>query len=132
MGPATMPPHVFAVDGLRLRYGRFEESDQSWNVSAYREVPLGEEAFIPGPLGSSLREPERLRAPLTEMLGSLGESIEDASLVLPDSWLRLAVVEAEKLPRGRGPREEILRWKLQQIIPFKIAVVVKNVFDRHP
>ena len=120
MDPAAMPPHVFAVDGLRLRYGRFEEGDQSWSLSAYREVGLGEEAFIPGPLGSSLREPERLRAPLTELLGALGEPIGEASLVLPDSWLRLAVVEAEKLPRGHGPREEILRWKLQQIIPFKV------------
>lgn len=115
-----MPPHVFAVDSLRLRYGCFDEGDQAWSLSTYREVELGEGAFIPGPLGSSLREPERLRAPLKELLGSLDASISEASLVLPDSWLRLAVVEAEKLPRGRNAREEVLKWKLQQIIPFKV------------
>ena len=120
LDPVPMPPHVFAVDGLRLRYGCFEESEQGWSMSAYREVALSADAFVPGPLGSSLRDPERLRVPLTELLRSLDSTITDASLVLPDSWLRLAVVEAEKLPRGSGAREEILRWKLQQIIPFKV------------
>jgi len=115
-----MPPHVFAVDGARLRYGRFVEGEQSWSMSAYQEVVLGEEAFVPGPLGSSLRDPERFRAPLTALLGTLDSPVTEASLVLPDSWLRLAVVEAEKLPRGGKAREEILRWKLQQILPFKV------------
>jgi hypothetical protein len=115
-----MPPHAFAVDGARLRYGCFAESDQSWETRAYREVALGEEAFIPGPLGGSLREPERLRAPLVELLGTLESEVSEASLVLPDSWLRLAVVEAERLPRAHKGREEILRWKLQQIVPFKV------------
>jgi hypothetical protein len=81
---------------------------------------MGEEAFVPGPLGSSLRDPEWFREPLTELLGTLDSPVIEASLVLPDSWLRLAVVEIEKLPRGAKAREEILRWKLQQIIPFKV------------
>jgi hypothetical protein len=115
-----MPPHVFAVDGDRLRYGCFHESEQSWEMSAYKEVALGEETFMPGPLGGSLRDPEWFRAPLTELLGSLESQIDEASLVLPDSWLRLTVVETEKLPRPSNAREEILRWKLQQIIPFKV------------
>jgi len=118
--PVPMPPHVFAVDGARLRYGHFVEGEQSWSMSAYREIELSEEAFVPGPLGGSLRDPEWFRAPLTELLGTLESPVIDASLVLPDSWLRLAVVEAEKLPRGGKAREEILRWKLQQIIPFRV------------
>lgn len=115
-----MPPHVFALDGARLRYGRFVEGEQSWSMSAYRQVGMGEEAFVPGPLGSSLRDPEWFREPLAELLGTLDSPVLEASLVLPDSWLRLAVVEIEKLPRGAKAREEILRWKLQQIIPFKV------------
>jgi hypothetical protein len=115
-----MPPHVFAVDRTRLRYGHFVEGEQSWSVSAYQEVVLSEEAFVPGPLGGSLRDLEWFRAPLTELLATLESPVSEASLVLPDAWLRLAVVEVEKLPRGGTAREEILRWKLQQIIPFKV------------
>ena len=115
-----MPPHVFGVDGSRLRYGGFVEGEQSWSLSAFQEVPLGAETFVPGPLGSSLRDPERFRGPLTGLLRALDSPVTEASLVLPDSWLRLAVVEVEKLPRGGKAREEILRWKLQQTIPFKV------------
>lgn len=118
--PVLMPPGVFAVDSGRLRYGCFHQGEQSWEMSAYEEFALDEEAFIPGPLGGSLREPERLRAPLVELLGTLGTQVSEASLVLPDSWLRLAVVETEKLPKVGKAREEVLRWMLQQIIPFKV------------
>lgn len=115
-----MPPHVFAVDGTRLRYGCFQENELGWLMSDFRELSLGAETFMPGPLGGSLRDPERFRAPLARLLESLDSTVTEASLVLPDSWLRLAVVEAEKLPRAAGAREDILRWKLQQMIPFKV------------
>jgi hypothetical protein len=34
--------------------------------------------------------------------------------------MRLAFVEAEDLPRGSVARDEILRWKLQRMVPFRV------------
>jgi hypothetical protein len=115
-----IPPNIFAVDERRLRYARFGRPGARFDLEEYQEVDLEHDLFAPGPLGGPLHDPERLRSVLVGVQGLIPESETEASLILPDSWLRLALVDGEELPRSDGNREKVLRWKLQRIVPFRV------------
>lgn len=126
-----MPPHVFAVDGVSLRYGRLSRVDGRFELDEYRTASLDRDLFSAGPLGGPMHDPERFRATLTGLLQSVSGPVERASLILPDSWLRLAIVEGDELPRSTAAREEILRWKLQRTVPFRVEELRIRGLETH-
>ena len=115
-----LPPVVFAVDESRLRYGRFEPNGAGFELASYHSVDLDPDLFATGPVGGPIHDPERFRAVLTELLDEIGETVTEGSLILPDPWLRIALVESDELPRKSEAREDVLKWKLQRIVPFRV------------
>jgi type IV pilus assembly protein PilM len=115
-----VPPHIFAVDAQGLRYGRFARANGSYELEEYHEVDSPPDLFGSGPLGGAMREPAMFAAPLAALIERISETVEEASLVVPDPWLRLTFTEASDLPRSAGEREEVLRWKLRRLVPFKV------------
>ena len=47
-------------------------------------------------------------------------TIREASLVIPDAWLRVAFTESGDLPRSSDQLDEVLRWKLRRLVPFRV------------
>ncbi len=115
-----MPPHAFSVDGDRLSYGRFAADDGRFDFQEFHEVPLDSDSFVAGPLGGPVRDLEVLRGRIETLLESITAPVSDASLVLPDAWLRLAFTELEEAPRRAAAAEELLRWKLKKQVPFRV------------
>ena len=115
-----MPPHTFSVDGERLLYGRFAADDGHFDFQEFHEVPLDPDSFVPGPLGGPVRDTEALRGRIETLLESITAPVSDASLVLPDAWLRLAFTDLEQAPRRAAAAEDLLRWKLKKQVPFRV------------
>lgn len=114
-----VPPHVFAVAESELSYlGLAEEGEFACRESARLE--LGDECFQSGPLGGRLRDAEGFAGKLDELLAGLDARPREASLVIPDNWLRLTFVELDEWPRRRDEQLEILRFKLGRIVPFRV------------
>ena len=118
--PMPLPPTVFAVDESRLRYSRFEPNGAGFELARYHSVNLDPDLFATGPVGGPIHDPERFRAVLTELLDEIGETVTEGSLILPDPWLRIALVDGDELPRKSNAREDVLKWKLQRIVPFRV------------
>ena len=120
LDPVPPPPHVFALDEGALRYGCFHHGAQGFVYEANQalEVPGG--TFGDGPLGAPMRKPQNFSSLVDELIQGLTGPIKGASLVLPDSWLRLTFTEIAELPRKRQAREEVLRWKLKRLVPFRV------------
>ncbi len=118
--PVPVPPHVFGLDGGRLRYGCFAAANGGFEFREYQVVELDGGLFGGGPLGGGLREPGSLREPLEALMARVSAPVTAASLVLPDSWLRLAFTEIAELPRAPAARDEVLRWKLHKLVPFRV------------
>jgi hypothetical protein len=57
---------------------------------------------------------------LSELIAGADEGVTEASLVLPDSWLRVAFVEMSNVPARGEKRDEVLRWKLKRQVPFRV------------
>ncbi|MEM1183016.1 MAG: hypothetical protein AAGM22_32035 [Acidobacteriota bacterium] len=117
--PVPAPPHVFALSGRELRYAAFFRGPQGFAFDAEQSVELPEGTFADGVLGGPLRESGQFKDAVQAMLDDIGP-IEEAALVLPDTWLRLAFTELEELPKGARQRREVLKFKLERLVPFRV------------
>ncbi len=122
LGSASVaaPPDVFALDGRELRHARLDQGPQGYVFEGYRWQELPAETFQDGALGGTLRSPGDFQAQLGEFIGRSREPIKQASLVLPDEWLRLTFAEITELPRKVDEVEDVLRWKLRRLVPFNV------------
>lgn len=115
-----MPPNVFAIDSMALRRARVERAESRLEVSEVDTFELEPGAFYEGPLGGPLRDPAGFSARLVAMIANAGQPIEQASLVLPDRWLRMMFAEITELPESPEARLEALRFKLRRLLPFRV------------
>jgi hypothetical protein len=115
-----VPPHVFALDEQRLRYGQFARDRHGFRLRGYREAALPRDPFQHGPLGGPPRDPAALRELVAGLVAGVPGGVRDASLVLPDAWLRITFTESGDLPRTADALDEVLRWKLRRLVPFRV------------
>jgi hypothetical protein len=114
-----VPPSVFAIGERSLGYlSLAEEGELTCQESHLAE--LGEDCFQAGPLGGRLRDVEGFTRALDALLGKMIRRPREASLVVPDNWMRLTFVELEEWPRRQDEQLEILRFKLGRIVPFRV------------
>ena len=73
-----------------------------------RSLPA--DTFAPGPDGSPHAGPA-LAGALQRLLAEAGVKIPAASLVVPDAWVKLLVIDADEPERHAREVEEVLRWK---------------------
>ena len=118
--PIPAPPHVFSLDGARLRYGWFVRDRQGFRCRVLREAALPRDAFLSGLLGGPLRDPAGFQGIVGGLVKTIPGGVKDASLVIPDAWLRVAFTESGELPRAADQRDEVLRWKLRRLVPFRV------------
>ncbi len=128
--PALPPPHVFALDAQELRYGSFQHAAQGYVFETSRRQPLPPAALGSGPLGAALAEPPAFWEFLQAFVDGL--TIREASLVLPDTWLRLTFTETSELPRKTRARDEVLRWKLKRLVPFRVEDLRISALEVRP
>jgi type IV pilus assembly protein PilM len=120
LGHIAAPPHVFALDERTLRYGRFVQAGGGWELRELRRLELPADAFQDGLLGGPLRDPAAFSALVAQLLAGLSAPVREASLVLPDAWERLTFVESGDLPRALEAQEEVVRWKIKRLLPFRV------------
>jgi len=109
------PPHAFVLTSDRLVYVGPSDPARRAALSAapaFRVLtrPLPPETFTPGPDGAPHAGPA-LAGALHRLLAEVGAKIPAASLVVPDGWVKLLVVDAEEPERHGREVEEVLRWK---------------------
>ena len=120
LGPVAPPPHAFRIDGHAVEYAGFERRADALELTGAERVELDPETFPEGLLGSPAREPAGLWGRVAELVQRLDGGVRDAALVLPDAWLRLAFVDVAELPSAAQERDDVLRWKLKRLVPFRV------------
>lgn len=116
----TVPPHVFACSGTGLSFAAFERDGEGLALVEHRAEELPPDTFQHGLLGGPPREPHAFREIVSGFVGRLETSVRGASLVLPDAWLRTAFTEVSNLPSDSKGRNEVLRWKLKRLVPYRV------------
>jgi hypothetical protein len=119
-GPMAVPPHAFACSETALTYARFEREGEGLVLVRHHSEELPADTFQHGLLGGPPREPRSFEERVAAFVERLGGAVEEASLVLPDAWLRTAFAEVAELPSDSRGRDEVLRWKLKRLVPFRV------------
>lgn len=120
LDPVASPPHVFGMGPNELRYAAFRRGAQGYAFDLEKSLELPAGTFAKGVLGGPLRDPRRFREELETFVESLGGEVKEASLVLPDTWLRLTFTEVTELPQKAELRRQELAWKLRRLVPFRV------------
>jgi hypothetical protein len=121
LDPRPVPPHAFFVGADEIAYAGFDpRKDGSFGlpVWARRDLPL--EVFHDGPLGGGLKAPAALEGALSSLLQRAAAPVKEASLVLPDDWLRVSFTQGGDLPENPQARQDVLRFKLKRLVPYRV------------
>jgi hypothetical protein len=121
LGSPPPPPNVFALSAEALRHlsvrrergALMAVEDRHWRR-------LEPEAFHQGPLGGPPRDLVAFKGIVAELAREAGGVALQASLVLPDRFMRLGFLEMTDLPDAPQARLAALRFKLKQQVPFRV------------
>jgi len=115
-----VPPHVFLLDAGTLVYGRFVRAESGFEVEEVSKVDLPRDLFGSGPMGGPMHDVGLFKPLLAELVESVQGEVLNASLVVPDAWLRVTFAEVNDVPSNGAKRDEVLRWKLKREVPFRV------------
>jgi len=118
--PIAPPPFAFACSSSRLSFAAFEREAGRLVLGEFRGEELAPETFQHGLLGGPPREARAFEERVSGFVSGLGAPVREASLVLPDAWLRTAFAEVDQVSGNGQSREEMLRWKLKRLVPFRV------------
>ncbi len=117
--PRPVPPHVFALDDAALTFAAFGRGEAGLELRELHAEPLDAGAWVAAAPGRAPATANAFAERVAALLERASAPVRQASLVLPDDWLRAVFVEHGELPRQADERDEVLRFKLRRLVPFR-------------
>lgn len=114
------PQQVFACSEDTLAFASFAREGSGLVLEEFHREPLEPGTFQQGLMGGPPREPRAFAERVQGFVSGLGVPVKEASLVVPDAWLRTAFAGISEVPSNGAAREDVLRWKLKRLVPFRV------------
>lgn len=109
---------IFDLDSLT--FVRLASEKARPRVEKLRALHLGSGTFEIGALTPAVRKPEAISEAVRRLKMEAGR-IERITVLLPDSWFRINLIDVPKLPRKVKEADEVVRWSLKRSTPFNPA-----------
>jgi type IV pilus assembly protein PilM len=88
-------------------------------VSSARELAPG--TVVPALIEANLRDGAAVRKAIESALGNIGARTKDVIAILPDTSVRVVLLDFETLPSKRDEAEAVVRFRLKKSLPFDPA-----------
>ena len=85
-------------------------------MAAARELAPG--SVVPDLMEPNLRDGAAIRQAIESALGSVGGRSRDVIAILPDTAVRVVLLDFETLPAKRDEAEAVVRFRLKKSLPF--------------
>jgi len=114
----SFPPDILVFDIDSIVAARFDRGRNNPQLVNARQYRLETGTFAPGPVTPILQNREALLevARRIAMDSSKGGKI---SVLLPDAWFRINILEFPSLPEKHSEAQEMIRWSLKRTLPIK-------------
>ncbi len=112
----SFPPDVLVLDSdslVHARLGRGKVNPRIVNAKSYRLAP---ETFTAAPVTPQLASEAALGETLRRLRMETGKW-DKVSLLLPDSWFRINLVDLPSLPDRDSDAMDVVRWSLKKTLP---------------
>lgn len=113
----AFPSDVLHLDSDSLLFARFQRGKRPGLVTA-RSYTLSSDTFTAGAVSPVLTNAESLKAAVERVKREHGH-LQDVSLLLPDPWFRINLVEVPDLPAKKADGDEVIRWTLKKTLPIR-------------
>jgi type IV pilus assembly protein PilM len=121
----SFPPDVVVLDRdslVHARLGRGKANPRIVNAKSYRLAP---ETFESAPVTPTLTSESALAETVRRLRAETGKW-DKVSILLPDSWFRMNIVDLPSLPDKPDDAMDVVRWSLKKTLPippeqFRIA-----------
>jgi type IV pilus assembly protein PilM len=87
-------------------------------VYAFQPLPAG--ALAPGIGEPNLRKPEAVASAIRSALGEVSPRSRAVTLVVPDTAVRVFVLDFDSLPAHSAEADPVLRFRLRKMVPFDV------------
>lgn len=87
-------------------------------VYAFEQLPAG--ALVPGIVEPNLRAPEAVAKAIRTALDQVSPRSHSITLVLPDTVVRVFVLDFDSLPSKAAEAFPVLRFRLRKMVPFDV------------
>jgi type IV pilus assembly protein PilM len=92
---------------------------------------LSSAAISPGLTGDNVVNREEVRTAVADAIAAVGARSHDVILVVPDSVVRVVLLDFEKLPSKREEAEGVIRFRLKKSLPFDVEKALLSYDVRH-
>jgi type IV pilus assembly protein PilM len=100
----------------RVLAGRASDAGRLVEVASARELAPG--MVVPDLMEPNLRDAAAVRKAIQSTLGDLGGRSHDVIAILPDTSVRVVLLDFETLPTKRDEAEAVVRFRLKKSLPF--------------
>ncbi|MGB8030045.1 MAG: hypothetical protein WCF30_10310 [Terracidiphilus sp.] len=112
------PEGVLAAARPAARSRRGASEPAQGNVYAF--VPLPPGALVPGIEEPNLRAPETVTAAIRSALDEISPRTRAVTVVLPDTLVRVFVLDFDSLPAKPSEAIPVVRFRLRKMVPFDV------------
>ena len=112
----SFPPDVIVLDTDGFLHARLSRGQKAPRVTHAKTYRLAAGTFTPAMVTPSLVNETSLAEALRRLRMETGKW-ERVSLLMPDSWFRMNIVDLPTLPTGNGDALDVVRWSLKRTLP---------------
>jgi type IV pilus assembly protein PilM len=112
----SFPPDVIVLDLdslVHARLGRGRKGPRIMQAKSYR---LADGTFVPSVVTPELANEAALAEALRRLRVETGRW-DKVSLLLPDAWFRINIVDLPSLPEKKDDAMDVVRWSLKRTLP---------------
>jgi type IV pilus assembly protein PilM len=112
----SFPPDVVVLDSDSLIHARVGRGRKEMQILQAKSYPLRDDIFVPGVVTPALQNEELFAEVLRRMKLETGRW-DKVSLLLPDGWFRMNIIELQSVPERASEAAEVIRWSLRRTMP---------------
>jgi type IV pilus assembly protein PilM len=112
------PPLACEIAADRVLAGRSADAGRMVEMCSARELAPG--TVVPDLTESNLRDGNAVRQAIESVLGGLGGRSRDVIAILPDTAVRVVLLDFETLPAKPEEAEAVVRFRLKKSLPFNL------------
>ena len=118
----SFPPDVIVLDDEKLLHARLARGKKGPRIVSAKSYRLAGNTFSPAVVTPQLTNQSSLAEVLRRLRVETGRW-DSASVLLPDSWFRVNILDITGLPEGTKEAEEMVRWSLKRTMPLDPALL---------
>jgi len=118
MAAIDIPRIACEIAPERVIAARANDAGTSIDVLSTRTLPSG--ALVPGLDGANFTNPSVVRDAVADALSSVSGRGRDVIVILPDSAVRIVLLDFDSLPEKQQDADAVVRFRLKKSLPFDI------------